>query len=53
MPPEGMAQTGKFCAQLVEIINFPIVDNDVAAIGGEHGLTAGGREVQDGEAAEA
>ena len=40
----------EFGTHLLEIVDFAIVRNDEAAVGGDHWLVAGGREIDNGQA---
>src|ERR1043165_2885530 len=50
---EGVAAGFEFGAQFEVVVNLSVEDDPEATVGARHRLVAGGREVDDGEAAEA
>ncbi len=53
MPDETFPLRFQLTAQVGEIVDFPVENDDVTPIGADHRLMAGRREIDDGEADEA
>ena len=51
MPPKFDSARFEFGPQVLEIIDFTVVCDDKAAVGGDHRLMTGGRKVDNREAA--